>query len=179
LRVLQVLCFARRSATPHVVARRSLIRPQTIGAIGGGRVATTGTAFCHAWVEPRGMPPHLCSLIWGGIIPVPWNRAGDPLSLGLGLALVPAVAVGGFGVLPITTRLVCLVRVDSPVGGAVIRGGTMSSQRRWLVAAGVSLVVLVTKRVGKVVSLRGAVNCVLLSLVEGGGRGARGAERER
>ena len=79
------------------------------------------------------MPPHLCSLIQGGIIPVPLGRITQPFSIGLMLALVPPIAVGGFvvaGILPITMRIVRPMGVDSPVSGVAIRGRFMFGGRR-------------------------------------------------
>jgi len=134
------------------------------------------------------MPPHLRSLIRGGIIPVPLNRTTQPFSIGLMFTVVPPIAVGGFvaaRVLPIAMRIVRPMGVDSPVSGVAIRGSVAFDERRWLIAAPFGYVVLVTKLGGGMkavcglVTLRGAVNSELLGLVEGTGLRIGRTERER
>lgn len=124
------------------------------------------------------MPPHLCSLIQCGIIPVPLNRTTNPFPIGLRFALVPPVAVGGFVVvriLPITMRIVRPMGVESPVSGVAIRGSLVFGGEVLLIAVPAGYTVLLTKLGGKIVgvcggvTLRGAVNCGLLGLVEGTG----------
>ena len=76
------------------------------------------------------------------------------------------------------------MEMESPVSGVAIRGSLVFGERRWLIAVPFGYVVLVTKLGGKIVgvcgrvSLRGAVNCELVGLVEGIGLRVSRAERE-
>ena len=133
------------------------------------------------------MPPHLCSWIRGGIIPIPLDGITHPFPIGFRFALVPPIAVGGFVVariLPITMRIVRTMEMESPVSGVAVRGSLVFGERRWLIAVPFGYVVLVTKLGGKIVgvcgrlSLQGAVNCELVGLVEGTGLRVSRAERE-
>ena len=126
------------------------------------------------------MPPHVCSLIRRSIKPVPWNRTGYPPFIGLGFALVPAIAFGGSTVARVlsnTAYIARSMRVDSFIGGAVTRGDPMFCEAT-------ACVVPVVEWVGKVetvcgrVALRGSADCILLGLIVGGSRGVSRAERE-
>ena len=123
--------------------------------------------------ESRWVPPHLCGLIWGSVEPVSRGRARHPFPLGLWLALVPAI---GIGRLVVTVRIVRRMRVESSVGGTLIRGGPIFVEGGWLIAMPVRLVVLVTKRGGKVAAVN---RYKFLGLIERSGRGVCRAERER
>lgn len=181
--VPQVPRFARRSATLHVIVGGAFNRLQATGAGVSGLAA-----FGHAGVKPWCMPPHLCGLIRPSIKPVSWNRTGYPPFIGLGFALVRAIAIGGFIAARVLPNTACIVRsmwVDSFIRRAVTRGDSMFCGRKWLIAAAVACVVPVMKRVGEIgamcgrVTLRGVVDCVFLGLVVGTGWGVSRAERER
>ena len=101
------------------------------------------------------------------------GQARHPFPLGLWLALVPAI---GIGRLVVTVRIVRRMRVESSIGGTLIRGGPVFGEGGWLITMPFGLVVLVTKRGGKVAAVN---RYKFLGLIERSGRGVCRAERER
>jgi hypothetical protein len=128
------------------------------------------------------MSPRSRALVLDGTKPVTGNRLGHPPTASFWFSLVLIIIVRGFTAA--SEWVVCPVWVYHAIGGTMARGTPTFGDGRLLVETVVDHTVLMMGGIRKVtilygrVTLRVIVECVL-GLIEGSGRRASGAERER